>query len=107
MKKYKIIDKYSNQQRNEFSDLSQAQEYLNKIQKIGKIGILKGKEVFKKTSDLGTAELIKRQMTVRTYITRYKRNLEDSESLKKRTRYQELLDKYQIELDDINKRLGQ
>ena len=47
MIKYKIIDKYSNQQRNEFSDLNKAQEYLNKIQKIGKVGILKGKEVFK------------------------------------------------------------
>ena len=61
----------------------------------------------KTLSDLNTAELIKRQMTVRTYITRYKIKLEKSKSLKKRTRYQELLDKYQLEMDDINKKLGQ
>ena len=61
----------------------------------------------KNLSDLNTAELIKRQMTVRTYITRYKIKLEKSKSLKKRTRYQELLDKYQLEMDDINKKLGQ
>ena len=61
----------------------------------------------KTLSDLNTAELIKRQMTVRTYITRYKIKLEKSKSLKKRTRYQELLDKYQLEMEDINKKLGQ
>ena len=61
----------------------------------------------KTLSDLNTAELIKRQMTVRTYITRYKIKLEKSKSLKKRTRYQQLLDKYQLEMDDINKKLGQ
>ena len=61
----------------------------------------------KTLSDLNTAELIKRQMTVRTYTTRYKIKLEKSKSLKKRTRYQELLDKYQLEMDDINKKLGQ
>ena len=61
----------------------------------------------KSLSDLNTAELIKRQMTVRTYITRYKIKLEKSKSLKKRTRYQELLDKYQLEMDDINKRISQ
>ena len=61
----------------------------------------------KNLSDLNTAELIKRQMTVRTYITRYKIKLEKSKSLKKRSRYQELLDKYQLEMDDINKRMSQ
>ena len=65
------------------------------------------KDEVKNLSDLNTAELIKRQMTVRTYITRYKIKLEKSKSLKKRSRYQELLDKYQLEMDDINKKLGQ
>jgi len=65
------------------------------------------KEEHKSLSDLDTARLIKRQMTVRTYITRYKTKLEKSKSLKKRSRYQELLDKYQLEMDDINKRMSQ
>jgi hypothetical protein len=65
------------------------------------------KDAPKNISDMKMAELIKRQMTLRTYITRYRLNLKDSKSLNKRPRYQELLDKYQLELDDINKKLGQ
>jgi hypothetical protein len=44
--RYKIIDKYSNQQVAEFYDSEKAQEYLKSHQKIGKVGELKGKEVF-------------------------------------------------------------
>lgn len=52
MKKYKIIDKYSNQQISEFFDFEKAQDYLKRNQRLGKIGMLKGKEVFKiKTID--------------------------------------------------------
>ena len=65
------------------------------------------KDAHKSLSELDTASLIKRQMSVRTYITRYKTKLEKSKSLKKRSRYQELLDKYQLEMDDINKRISQ
>ncbi len=65
------------------------------------------KTAARKSSEINTGELIKRQMTLRTYITRYKRILQDSESLKKRDKYQQLLDKYQLELDDINKQLEQ
>lgn len=75
--------------------------------KHGVIPVQPVKDEPKTLSDLNTAELIKRQMTVRTYITRYKIKLEKSKSLKKRTRYQELLDKYQLEMDDINKKLDQ
>lgn len=64
------------------------------------------KDAPKTISDMKMAELIKRQMTLRTYITRYKLNLKNSKFLKKRSRYQELLDKYQLEMDDINKRLS-
>jgi hypothetical protein len=60
----------------------------------------------RKVSDLNDAELIQRQMNVRTYITRYKRLVADSKSLKTMSRNQELLEKFQLELDDINKRLG-
>jgi len=75
--------------------------------KHGVIPVQPVKDEPKTLSDLNTAELIKRQMTVRTYITRYKTKLEKSKSLKKRSRYQELLDKYQLEMDDINKRMSQ
>ena len=60
----------------------------------------------KTVSDLNDAELIQRQMNVRTYITRYKRLVADSKSLKTLSRNRELLEKFQLELDDINKRLG-
>jgi hypothetical protein len=52
-------------------------------------------------------ELIKRQYSVRTYLTRYKKLLEKSDSLKDRDRYQKKLDDYQQEIDEINKKLGQ
>lgn len=47
VKKYKIIDQYSNQQVSEFFDLGKAEDYLKRNQRLGKIGLLKGKEVFK------------------------------------------------------------
>lgn len=47
MIKYKIIDKYSNQQISEFYKQLEAEEYLKRHQKIGKIGQLKGKPIFK------------------------------------------------------------
>ena len=64
------------------------------------------KEKAKSVSDMDTAGLIQRQMNVRTYITRYKRLVADSKSLKSLSRNRELLEKFQLELDDINKRLG-
>ena len=64
------------------------------------------KEKAKSVSDLDIAGLIQRQMNVRTYITRYKRLVADSKSLKSLSRNRELLEKFQFELDDINKRLG-
>jgi hypothetical protein len=54
-----------------------------------------------------TGGLIKRQYSVRTYLTRYKKLLEESVSLNDRDRYQKKLDEYQQEIDEINKKLGQ
>lgn len=60
----------------------------------------------KTISELDAAELIHRQMTVRTYITRYKKLVADPKSLTTLVRNRELLDKFQLEMDDINKRLA-
>lgn len=60
----------------------------------------------KKVSEMGEAELIIRQNNVRTYITRYKRLVADSKKLKTLPRNQELLDKFQLELDEITERLN-
>jgi len=53
------------------------------------------------------AELIKRQMAVRVYISRYKRKVKEGKSLKVIARNQELLAKFQMEMDDINLKLNQ
>lgn len=45
--RYKIINKYTNQMEREFFKLEDAQEYLSRNQIIGKIGLLKGKEILK------------------------------------------------------------
>ena len=60
----------------------------------------------KKVSEMSKAELIIRQNNVRTYIARYKRLVADSKKLKTLPRNQELLDKYQLELDEITERLN-
>ena len=64
------------------------------------------KVIQKTISDLDAAELVKRQFTVRTYVTRYKRLVADSKSLKTLSKNRELLDKFQLELNDINRRLS-
>ena len=72
-------------------------------------GVIPPKEVKgvqKTISELDAAELVKRQFTVRTYVTRYKRLVADSKSLKTLSKNRELLDKFQLELNDINRRLG-
>ena len=60
----------------------------------------------KKVSEMGEAELIIRQNNVRTYIARYKRLVADSKKLKTLPRNQDLLDKFQLELDEITERLN-
>lgn len=57
-------------------------------------------------SEKDSAALIKRQYSVRTYLTRYKKLLEESNSLKDRERYQKKLDEYLREMEVINKKLG-
>lgn len=52
------------------------------------------------------AALIKRQMAVRVYISRYKRKVKEGKSLKVVARNQELLAKFQMEMDDITSKLN-
>jgi hypothetical protein len=56
-------------------------------------------------SEKNPSALIKRQYSVRTYLTRYKKLIEESTSLKDRERYQKKLDEYLQEMELINKRL--
>ena len=80
-----------------------------RIEHFNKHGVIPPKTVkaaSKSISDLDAAELVKRQFTLRTYITRYKRLVADSESLKTISKHRERLDKFQLELNDINRRLS-
>jgi hypothetical protein len=54
-----------------------------------------------------TCELLKRMYTLRTYVTRYKNLLVESESLDDRDHYQKKLDEYQQELKEVNKKICQ
>jgi hypothetical protein len=56
-------------------------------------------------SEKDPSALIRRQYSLRTYLTRYKKLLEESTSLKDRDRYQRKLDEYQREMELINKKL--
>ena len=80
-----------------------------RIEHFNKHGVIppkSAKVALKSISDLDAAELVKRQFTVRTYITRYKRLVADSKSLKTISKHRERLDKFQLELNDINRRLS-
>jgi len=79
---------------------------IDHFEKTGVMLPVPSKEEPRSVADLDKAELIQRQMTVRTYITRYKRLVSDSKTLKSLTRNQELLEKFQLELEDITKRLN-
>jgi len=59
----------------------------------------------KNLSERDSSALIKRQYSVRTYLTRYKKLIEESTSLKDRDRYQKKLDEYLQEMELINKKL--
>jgi hypothetical protein len=85
-------------------------EIYTRIENYERTGVLLPKlEITVKNNISGkdTGELIKRQYSVRTYLTRYKKLLEESDSLKDRDRYQKKLDEYQLEIEEINKKLGQ
>jgi hypothetical protein len=59
----------------------------------------------KNLSEKNSSALINRQYSVRTYLTRYKKLIEESTSLKDRDRYQKKLDEYLQEMESINKKL--
>ena len=59
-----------------------------------------------RVSGKDSGELMRRKYTLRPYLTKYKKLLEESVSLKDRDRYQEKLDGYQQEMDEINIKLG-
>jgi hypothetical protein len=64
------------------------------------------KKADEKVSEKDPSALIKRQYSVRTYLTRYKKLIEESTSLKDRGRYQKKLDEYLQEMELINKKLA-
>ena len=85
-------------------------EIYTSIEQYERTGILLPKpEITEKNNISGkdAGELIKRQYSVRTYLTRYKKLMEESISLNDRDRYQKKLDEYQQEIEEINKKLGQ
>ncbi len=79
---------------------------LEHYNKHGILPLVTEKEDVRSVSELSEAELVKRQATVRTYVARYKRLAADSKTLKDISRNRDLEQKYQLELDDIIKRLN-
>jgi len=64
------------------------------------------KKADEKVSEKDPSALIRRQYSLRTYLTRYRKLLEESTSLKDRDQYQKKLDEYQCEMESINNKLG-
>jgi hypothetical protein len=84
-------------------------EIADRIDHYEKTGLILPEQVKKadeKVSEKDPSALIRRQYSVRTYLTRYKKLLEESASLKDRDRYQKKLDEYMREMDSINNKLA-
>jgi len=79
---------------------------LEHYEKTGLILTEPEKQAEAKVSEKNPSVLIKRQYSVRTYLTRYKKLIEESTSLKDRDRYQKKLDEYLFEMESINKKLA-
>jgi len=83
-------------------------EIADRIEHYEKTGLIlpkPEKKSDKKLTEKDSSALIRRQYSVRTYLTRYKKLLEESTSLKDRDRYQKKLDEYIREMESINKKL--
>jgi hypothetical protein len=84
-------------------------EIANRIDHYEKTGLIlpeSDKKAEKNLLEKDSSVLIKRQYSLRTYLTRYKKLLEDSTSLKDHDRYQKKLDGYLQEMECINKKLA-
>ena len=90
-------------------DLSdQIQQGYDRLEHFNLHGILppvKQKTPKLKPSDLSSLELFQRQKTLRTYVSRYERLVKSAKTLKTIAKNQELLDKYKLELNDVNEKL--
>jgi hypothetical protein len=86
--------------------LKEIADRINHYEKTGLILQEPIKKVDEKLSEKDPSALIRRQYSLRTYLTRYKKLLEESTSLKDRDRYQKKFDEYLREMESINKKLG-
>jgi hypothetical protein len=107
----------------EFMDLKKRKEAAQRILKLSddiasiydrldhfdKHGILppeKSKPAKKGIDEMDTQDLMRRQMALRTYLTKYRKKLNTIKDGIKRLKYQDMVDKYQLELDDIARKLS-
>ena len=74
-------------------------------EKHGVIPVKQMPETKRKISELNEVELIQCQHNLRTYVARYKRLVAGSKTPEMLSRNQHLLDQYQVELAEIDKRL--
>jgi len=86
----------------------QIQEGYDRLEHFNLHGILppvKEKKPEVNPDALSPLKLFQRQKTLRTYVSRYERLIKSAKTLKTRAKNQELLDKYSLELDFVNKKL--
>jgi len=65
------------------------------------------KEESKKTTEMSPVDLIKHQMKLRTYVSRYKRLVEQSKKPETLSKNRDLLERYTTELNEVNQKLMQ
>jgi len=93
-------------------DLSdQITEGYERLEHFNKTGMVPTPSKKEQTSDSGSADpgsykLFQRQSTLRTYITRYEKLVKSAKSLKDIEKNRRLLEKYTLELEQVNKQIN-
>lgn len=86
-------------------EISEIYEQLDHFNKHGVLPPVKQELVKKKPNEMDTAELMQRQVTLRTYVTKYTRRVKESKTAKTTAENQLKLDQYTVELEDVSRRL--
>lgn len=83
-------------------------EIYERLDHFNKHGVLPGKVtkvVRKQVSEMDTPELMKLQQNLRTYVSRYKKLMDNAKTSQKKSEHERRLNTFQLELDEVDRKL--
>ena len=86
-------------------EISEGYEQLDYFNKFGHFQGIIQEPAKKMVHEMDLGELMQRQHTLRTYVTRYTKRLKEAKTAQKAAENQNKLDQYKVELEDVERRL--